>query len=234
MTAISLAAAPASQQQAQVFQGETMHAYRLSYLLFLPADYQKNPDLSWPLILYLHGGSLRGTDVEKVRTLGLPHKLESEPKFPFIVVSPQCPPGEIWTDVQALSALLDRVKTDYRVDPDQIYVTGHSMGGRGALYLAYCLPERFAAAVALSPLSPITDWKDNLARIPLWIFHGREDTLAPVTETEELVRGIQAKGGHPRVDILPKRDHFILDIYDRPEIYKWLMQQKRGTHASQP
>jgi hypothetical protein len=49
-----------------------------------------------------------------------------------------------------------------------------------------------------------------------------------------IVRGIQAKGGHPRVDILPKRDHFILDIYDRPEIYKWLMQQKRETHASQP
>jgi predicted peptidase len=75
MTAISLAA-PASQQQAQVFQGETMHAYRLSYLLFLPADYQKNPDSSWPLILYLHGGSLRGTDVEKVRTLGLPRSLD--------------------------------------------------------------------------------------------------------------------------------------------------------------
>ena len=51
--------------------------------------------------------------------------------------------------------------------------------------------------------------------------------LAPVTDTEELSRAIEAVGGHPRVDILPGRDHFILDIYDRPEIYEWLMKQKR-------
>jgi predicted peptidase len=62
--------------------------------------------------------------------------------------------GEIWTDVEALSALLDKVKADYKVDPHRIYVTGHSMGGRGALYLAYRLPECFAAVVALSPLFP--------------------------------------------------------------------------------
>ena len=232
MTAISLAAAPDSQQKPQVLQGEAPHLFRLSYLLFLPADYPKNLDSRWPLILYLHGGSLRGADIEQVRTLGLPHKLESEPNFPFIVVSPQCPPGEIWTDVEALRALLDRVKADYRVDPQRIYVTGHSMGGRGALYLAYRLPERFAAVISLSPLSLFTAWKDNLARVPLWIFHGRADTFAPVADTEELVQGIEAAGGHPRVDILPNRDHFILDVYDRPEIYTWLLQQKSETLPS--
>src|SRR5205823_5265467 len=67
------------------------HWVRLSYLLFLPASYAHKPDARWPLILYLHGGSLRGDNVEQLRTLGLPHKLESEPDFPFVVVSPQCP-----------------------------------------------------------------------------------------------------------------------------------------------
>src|SRR5437868_4966391 len=83
------------------------------------------------------GGSLRGTNIESVRTLGLPHKTEAEPNFPFVVVSPQCAAGEIWTDVDALVALMDHVEADYRIDPDRIYLTGHSMGGRGALYLAY-------------------------------------------------------------------------------------------------
>jgi predicted peptidase len=164
---ISAQGPPISQQRAQMFRGQTTHAFRLSYLLFLPADYQKKIETRWPMILYLHGGSLRGTDVESVRTLGLPHKLETDPNFPFIVVSPQCPPGEIWTDVEALGALLDRVQADYRIDSDRVYVTGHSMGGRGALYLAYRQPKRFAAVVALSPLSPITAWKDNLAKVPL-------------------------------------------------------------------
>jgi predicted peptidase len=216
-----------SQQRPQILQGEATHAFRLSYLLFLPAQYETNRTARWPLILYLHGGSLRGADIESVRKLGLPHILESEPNFPFVVVSPQCSPGEIWTDIDALGILIDRVQADYRIDPDRIYVTGHSMGGRGALYLAYRLPHRFAAVLALSPLSPITAWKENLAKVPLWIFHGKADTLAPVAETEELVREIEAAGGHPRLDILPERDHFILDIYDRPEIYEWLMKQRR-------
>lgn len=218
---------PVSQQRPQVLQGTAKHDFRLSYLLFLPTAYQTIPDARWPLILYLHGGSLRGTDIESVRTLGLPHKLESEPNFPFVVVSPQCPPGEIWTGVDALSALIDRVEADYRIDSDRIYVTGHSMGGRGALYLAYRLPQRFAAVIALSPLSPITAWKENLARVPLWILHGKADALAPVADTQELVRGIETAGGHPRLDILPERDHFVLDIYDRPEIYEWLIKHRR-------
>jgi predicted peptidase len=220
--------APAgSQQRPQVFEGQATHPFRLSYLLFLPADYEKNPTTRWPLILYLHGGSLRGTDIESVRTLGLSRKLESKRAFPFIVVSPQCPPGEIWTDVEALQALLDHIQTTYRIDPTRIYVTGHSMGGRGALYLAYRLPERFAAVVALSPLSPITAWGEKLAKTPIWIFHGEADAIAPVADTKELSRSIEAAGGHPRVEILPKRDHFILDIYDRPDVYKWLIEQKR-------
>jgi len=183
------------------------------------------------LILYLHGGSLRGGDIDSVRKLGLPRKLETDPNFPFVVVSPQCRPGEIWTNVEALGALLDRIQADYRIDADRVYVTGHSMGGRGALYLAYRQPERFAAVVALSPLSPIVAWKDNLAKLPLWIIHGKADTLAPVADTQELVLGIESAGGHARVDILPDRDHFILDVYDRPEIYDWLLHQKRGAGA---
>src|SRR5437762_6178741 len=173
-----------SRQRPQVLQGTLQHDFRLSYLLFLPTDYDRKLDARWPLILYLHGGSLRGTNIESVRTLGLPHKIESEPNFPFVVVSPQCAPGEIWTDIDALAALLDRVQADYRIDPDRIYVTGHSMGGRGALYLAYRLPHRFAAVIALSPLSPITVWNDNLAKLPVWIFHGRADTVAPVADTQ--------------------------------------------------
>jgi predicted peptidase len=102
MAATSSAAA-APQQHAQVLQSKVTHSFRLSYLLFLPVDYRKNLDSRWPLILYLHGGSLRGTDIEQLRTRGLPHKLDSEPNFPFIVVSPQCPSGKIWTDVEPLN-----------------------------------------------------------------------------------------------------------------------------------
>jgi acetyl esterase/lipase len=233
---LSLAATFAAQSappshQGHVFDASVPHRVHVSYLLFLPASYAIKRQSQWPLILYLHGGSLRGDDVERLKTLGLPHKLESEPDFPFVVVSPQCPSGEIWTDAEAVDALLERITHDYRIDPDRIYVTGHSMGGRGALYFAYRLPSRFAAVIAVSPLSPINEWARTLAHVPLWLFHGTADTLAPVADTNDLVQSIKAAGGHPRFDSLPGRDHFILDVYERPNIYEWLLQQKRSKHA---
>jgi poly(3-hydroxybutyrate) depolymerase len=53
----------------------------LQYLLYLPESYStKN---KWPLIVYLHGGSTRGDDVNKIRESGLARRLEMERDFPF-------------------------------------------------------------------------------------------------------------------------------------------------------
>jgi predicted peptidase len=215
-----------SRQLAHTLQRDVSHKMQMQYLVFLPRDYEKSTE-KWPLILYLHGGSVRGDDISRVKKLGLTEKVEADPSFPFIVVSPQCHQGEIWTDVDALGAILDEVAQTTRVDPDRIYVSGHSMGGRGALYAAYKMPDRFAAVLSLGPVGPITAWADKLATIPLWLFHGTKDQFTPLKEVEELVHAMEAAGGHPQLTVLPDRDHYILDVYDRPDLYKWLAQQKR-------
>ena len=217
----------AGQQQTAVMETNVTHPARLAYLLYLPASYAGDPRTRWPMILYLHGGSLRGDHVEQVRTLGLPHQLESERNFPFVVVSPQCPAGEIWTDADAIDALLDRVLRDCRVDPDRVYITGHSMGGRGALYFAYRLPKRFAAVLALSPYAPIDEWGTGLAKLPLWLVHGAADAIVPLADTKAIIASAEAAGGHPRLTVLEGRDHFILDFYERPETYAWLLEHWR-------
>ena len=61
----------------------------------------------------------------------------------------------------------------------------------------------------------------------LWLVHGSGDSLAPIADTEELVRTIEGVGGHPGFDTLPERDHFILDVCERRDIYDWLSQPKR-------
>jgi predicted peptidase len=179
------------------------------------------------MIVYLHGGSLRGEDVENVRTVGLPRRLETDASFPFIVVSPLCPPGEIWTDVDTVIGILDEVSGRYSVDAGRVYVTGHSMGGRGALYLAFRRPERFAGVVALSAISPITDWAGTLSKIPIWYFHGAKDQQAPVAEGDALVRAIQSAGGSVRYTRLEDGDHFLLDTYFRREWHEWLLEHRR-------
>lgn len=214
-------------QTAQIFESESRLKVRVPYLLFQPSDYNEHPQRHWPLILYLHGGSLRGDNVERLRTLGLPHRLEHDQQFPFIVVAPLCPEGEIWTDFDALAQLLNHVVRTNRADENRIYVTGHSMGGRGALYLAYKFPTRFAAVVALSPLSPITAWAKHLRNVPLWIIHGAKDNDAPIKESEELIRALGQSGGNPKFTSLGDRDHFILDLYDRNDVFDWMKEHTR-------
>jgi predicted peptidase len=218
-------------QQPHTLRREVPHKIDIQYFLFVPKGYDKSAN-HWPLVLYLHGGSARGEEIGQMKKLGLTAKVESDPDFPFIVVSPQCHRGEIWTDADALAAALDEVARTYRVDPDRVYVTGHSMGGRGSLYIAYKMPGRFAAVISVAPSSPITAWGGKLATVPLWLFHGSKDQFTPLQEVEELVHAIEAAGGHPQLTVLPNRDHYILDVYDRPELYKWLTQQKRKPVAS--
>ena len=227
LAVVALATASA-QQQPHVLKSETTQKVRLPYLLHVPAKYNEEREKRWPFILYLHGGSARGDDLERLRTSGLPKRLEQDRDFPFIVASPLLPEGEIWTDVGALGALVDQVARLHRVDASRIYVTGHSMGGRGALYVAYKQPGRFAAVAALSPYHPITAWSRNLTHVPLWLVHGAKDAQAPIRDSEELAHAIEKAGGKPRFTPLPEADHFILDWYDRDEIFDWLLEQPKA------
>jgi predicted peptidase len=213
-------------QHPEEFQGTLTREVRMKYLLFIPEGY--NTGQKWPLIMYLHGGSRRGTDIEKLREpgYGLPAGVEKNKSFPFIVLSPQCPDGEYWTDSEALVALLDEVMKNYSVDPGRVYLTGHSMGGRGTWYLAYKHPEKFAAIAPMSGLFLITAWASRLKNMPIWVFHGARDEIALISETEEMVKALKAVGNNVRFNVLPDRGHDILDVYENQELYSWFLQHR--------
>ena len=65
-----------------------------------PQEYAETPTLSakgyerkpsWPLVLFLHGAGERGDNLDLIKKHGLPRLIAEGKKFPFIVVSPQCP-----------------------------------------------------------------------------------------------------------------------------------------------
>src|ERR1051326_9495541 len=116
----------------------------INYLLFLPKDYDANSQKRWPLILFLHGAGERGTDIWKVATHGPPKQVKDHPEFPFIVVSPQCRDGQVWSN-DTLLALLDGILRDYAVDPARVYLTGLSMGGYVTWRLGLTHPDKFGA-----------------------------------------------------------------------------------------
>lgn len=198
-----------------------------NYLLYLPERHEERDD--WPLIVFLHGSGERGDDVSLVLKHGLPRLLEEGLKLPAVVLSPQCPEGQLWTrQLFAVKALVDRVATDYRVDKRRIVVTGLSLGGAGACELVSLYPATFAA------LAPICGpWTrlfatDESARLPTWVFHGDADPVVPVEESHELIEALEAKGGEPRLTIYPGVGHNSWDLaYGDPELRSWLVKQRR-------
>jgi predicted peptidase len=196
----------------------------MNYLLYLPKDYAEKE--SWPLLLFLHGAGERGNDLDRVKVHGPPKLIAAGKEFPFIVVSPQCPNNQ-WWQPHELASLLDEIVEKYAVDPDRIYVTGLSMGGFGTWSLAGFSPERFAALV------PICGGGDpfiarRFGRTPVWVFHGAKDSVVPLAASEKMVEAVKASNGNVKFTVYPEAGHDSWTAaYDDPELYTWLLEQKR-------
>ena len=221
------AAAEATRQQTQHFEKQITVTAKLDYLLALPQGYATSRQ-KWPLMLFLHGAGESGSDLEKVKTHGPPKLVEAGRDFPFILVSPQCP-GRGW-NVDTLNALLDDVTAHCRVDKDRVYLTGLSMGGYGSWTLAAAHPERFAAVVPICGGGNPGDAK-KLAGLPIWVFHGAKDNTVPIRRSEEMVEAIKAAGGNVKFTVYPEAGHDSwTQAYDEPELYRWLLEQKRRSN----
>ena len=214
-------------QHSHTFNKTITKTLSCNYLLFLPEDYGREKK-SWPLMLFLHGAGERGSDIEKVKVHGPPKIVQTKKDFPFIVVSPQCPEDEWWTDkTEMLINLLDDIVARYDVDTERIYLTGLSMGGYGAWALASQYPDRFAAVV------PICGGGDpilarTLKDVPIWAFHGAKDSVVPVEESKRLVEAVNARGGNAKLTIYPDANHDSwTETYNNPKLYDWLLEHRR-------
>ncbi|MFZ5925748.1 MAG: prolyl oligopeptidase family serine peptidase [Bacillota bacterium] len=209
------------------------------YLLFLPEGYAESRGAEgrkWPLILFLHGIGERGDDPEVLKAYGPPKWASEHPDFPFVVVSPQCPASSHWVEgdgeIEKLHALLDEITSAYSVDPDRVYVTGLSMGGRGTWAMAIQRPERFAA---IAPVCGRSDPEKAylLKDLPVWVFHGAKDEVVPLEKAEEIVKALRACGGNVRFAVYPDAGHDAWTLtYGNPELYDWFLQHSRGKQGA--
>ncbi len=220
---------PVNNQSAQRLK--TTIPVQLDYLLYLPPDYKKQD--KWPLLLFLHGAGERGDDIELVKIHGPPKLIAEGKDFPFIVVSPQSPKNRWWRPHE-LTALLDDIADRYKVDEDRVYCTGLSMGGFGTWSLAFYAPDRFAALVPICGGGE-TYWAKQLAHVPVWAFHGAKDTGVPPARSEQMVEALKKANGNVKLTVYPEAGHDSwTETYNNPNLYKWLLQQRRIKPASNP
>lgn len=196
----------------------------IDYLLYLPEDY--TPDGKFPLLLFLHGRGESNGPLAIVKKWGPPRIVEEGRKLPYIIVSPQCPPTAFWSqaDEQSkLARLLAYVQKTYPVDEGRIYLTGLSMGGFGSWTLAATHPDKFAAVVPICGRGNPAD-AEKLKDIPIWAWHGLDDSVVPPAGSEAIVTAIREAGGKKVLyTTLEGIGHNAWSsAYGTPELYSWL------------
>ena len=203
--------------------------FQMEYLLFLPESYAQSANQEFPLILFLHGAGERGSDLDSVKRHGIPKIVETNPDFPFIAVSPQCPEDSWWTsELHTINGLIEEVVEKYKVDTSRIYLTGLSMGGFGTWSLASMYPERFAAIAPVCGGGGVRQILRSLTEMPIWTFHGQKDDVIPFSRSEEIVTALKKHGSSIKFTIYPEAGHDSwTETYDNPELYEWFLKHSR-------
>jgi len=123
---------------------------------------------------------------------------------------------EDWGRMDALEVLAAARKA-YRVDPDRVYLVGHSMGGHGTWHVGVTHPDQFAAlgpsagwisfwsyGGALRDRSPLgrllrrsiggsdtLALKTNYKDLGIFIIHGEADRNVPISQAREMIKQLK-------------------------------------------
>lgn len=175
-----------------------------------------------PLIIFLHGRSLCGRNLQRVLRYGT---LDAQIKGRNVggyILAPQNP-GEAWNPKKIMK-IVDWAVQKYDIDTTRIYVLGMSLGGFGTMDLAAAYPDRIAAAMALCG-GATSKTLGNLNKVPLWIIHGTADRAVSVKESRKVMEEMKKHGETERLiyDEWKGASHGRLArVLYLPETYEWL------------
>lgn len=248
---VVLLAAACSRRPHFLERSVTLGPREYRYRVWLPAHYTKLHH--WPVVLFLHGSGERGTDNLRQLTNGLAPALERYgQRYKVVVVLPQCRMGEEWygeEETQALAALEQTIR-EFHGDRRRVYLTGISMGGAGAWYMARHR-RKFAAVVPISgevarrpddpfPSDPPPDiarivgapdpyaaLADQIGATPIWAFHGSADEVVPATESRAMFAALKQSGGNALYTEYAGAGHDVWDlVYANNDFVKWMLKQR--------
>ena len=182
----------------------------LKYWLYTPSD----PTENMPLIVYLHGGSGKGDDLELITAVdGFPKYLRDGQlgDVRAYVIIPQLPSSQKgWANgAAAVYELIQVTVSKFGIYEKNISLTGHSMGGTGTWNLALSYPTLFARIAPLSGSIRVQpEYIEKLKNIPVWAFVGSADTIVPPDSSMEFVAALKEAGGNAGITIFGDADHF--------------------------
>ena len=204
--ALSEANVPASFQACSMATDE-LDNFR--YWLYTP----ENPTENMPLIVYLHGASGRGEDLNLVvADADFPKYLRSGElgNVPAYVLIPQLP-SEMrgWSEISdSLYSLIEKTIDEFSLDEENISLAGFSLGGTVTWELAAESPDLF---VRIAPLSGsargVLEQVSVLKEIPVRTFVGSADTVIAPNSAEQMIMELKKAGADAEIVVFDGADH---------------------------
>jgi len=246
---MAIAPDPRVQQKSYTFAptGEEM-----KYTLYVSSKVK--PDVPAPLIVALHGLGgdanfiVRGRLVDLAEEGGyivvgpMGYNVGGWYGSPVIALGNQ-PMRPNLTELSELDVLtvLQMARSQFNVDPNRIYLVGHSMGGAGTIFLAQKHADYFAAAAAIAPAAFMMqrDQKDILgpimaAHLPLMITQGDKDPVVPPVNTRTWATAMDELGMEHEYVEMPGRDHGSIIADSMPDIFRFFAAHTRTPRVWTP
>jgi len=206
----------------------------IGYTLYVPRAYTSKK--KWPLIVALHG--LNSNPFQMIHYPGFTSLAE---KHGYILVCPMGYNPSAWYGAasfvsrkigklseQDVMNVLGIARKDFNVDPDRIYLLGHSMGGGGTLHLGMKHPELWAA---LGPIAPAiySSTRDlvKIRHIPIICIQGAKDKLVKASATRRWIAKMkELQMDHQYIED-PEGGHLIIAFQKMPDIFKFFNKHTR-------
>jgi len=183
-----------------------------------------------------------GADVAfEVRT---PPQVEGVEAYPLVVVlngGLRVPPSEQFPHFRAqpsrngtwgyrtistydVMEVIAFMKRNYPIDHNRVYLVGSSAGGSGAMHLASCFPDEFAAVLPLVGVGnnyPL--W--NFSNLPVAFHHGDRDWVSSICNARVQSQRLQALGCPAILKEYAGAGHSVPGSHE--PLITWLFEQRR-------
>jgi len=129
--------------------------------------------------------------------------------------------------MQGVMGLMENLQARFRINRQQVYVMGLSMGGMGTFELVRRMPGTFAAAIPIcGGANPATASK--LTGTSWWVFHGEKDDVVLPVNSIQMVNALRKLKGKVKFTLYPEANHNSWDpAFAEPELMKWLFSQRK-------
>jgi dienelactone hydrolase len=200
------------------------------YLLYVPKTY--NAAKAWPLVVFISPGAAPGGDAWQ--------KACAEHGVLFCAAYQAGNNVPVTQRVRIVLDMFDDVRRQYRIDPEQTYITGFSGGGRMACSIGFALPEYFGGVAPLCGTNPLADLTYLRHRVR------ERQSVAFVTGETDFNRKENEVYLHPQFEelgirtklwVVPKLGHGVPSPAVLGEVYQWLaadLKRRQADVAAHP